>query len=173
MTSDRKLFWAFWFGRICLLFGTLGWLFAAYLCTFVNPDIMDSYTSITTALIGGIFFFSSFPAYRFHTRFNQFKKQLYESPDVNNTLTAGASTRNGVRHFIILIVTLVITSAFVILNFVLGRIAYLNSDNSKLFFHMVVVIATILLFNSIGLIYMVDENFKKIEGLISQYKKDQ
>lgn len=61
MTSDRKLFWAFWFGRICLLFGISGLLFSGYVHTFVNPDMLKSYGSITVALFAGMLFFSTFP----------------------------------------------------------------------------------------------------------------
>jgi hypothetical protein len=126
-----------------------------------------------SALIGGSTFFSIFPCLRIRIRVNQLKKQLSEGSDFNNTLTAGASIKNDVRPLIKFMTILIITLAFIIFNFVLGRIAYLNSNNLKLFFHMVVVIATVLVFNTFLLIYMVDENFKKIEGLISQYKKDQ
>ena len=55
----------------------------------------------------------------------------------------------------------------------LGRIAYLNGNNLKLFLHMVIVIATIFVFNAFLLIYTVDEAFKKLEGLISEWKNDQ
>jgi hypothetical protein len=171
--SDRKLLWLTWYMRIATLFGTLCFLFAAYLRTFVNPDIMDSYTFITTALIGGILFFSTFPGYRIDIRFNQLKKQISERTDSNNALTAGASKKKDVRPLIKFMTILVITLAFIILNFVLGRIANLNGKNLNLFLHMVVITATVLAFNAFLLIYKVDETFKKLEGSISQYKKDQ
>jgi hypothetical protein len=58
MLSDRKFIRALWFGRICLLFGTLGCLYGAYVSIFVNPDSMASYGLITAALFLGMSFFS-------------------------------------------------------------------------------------------------------------------
>jgi len=172
MTSERKFLWATWFGRICLLFGTLGNLFAVYVSTFVEPDMIQSCVCAATALLISTIFFSSFPQLRMHYRVHELRKELSERPDFNATLAAKTPTKNGAGHFITLMITGVVTIAFIFFNFVLARIAYLRGSNLELFFHIVVVVVAILMFNSILLIFQVDETFKKIEGLISQCRKD-
>ena len=72
MISERKLFWLAWYYRITLLFGIFGLLFSGYVHTFVSPNMLKSYGSITVALSFGMVFFSSFPEYRLKIRFNQF-----------------------------------------------------------------------------------------------------
>ena len=173
MMSDRKFFWLTWVVRIVTLFGTSGGLFIVYVRTFVEPDVMESWMWAISALISASLFFSTFPWLRMRLRANQLRKQLCGDSDFYNYSTKGASTKNDVSGKNIVYVILLVTAAFVIFNFVLGRAAYLDGNDLELFVHMVVVVATVLMWNTILLIYKVDENFKEIHGLISQYRKDQ
>ena len=173
MISERKLFWMLWLWRISLLFGTLGCLFGGYLCTFVNPDILKSYVSITVALSFGMFFFSTFPEYRMNIRFNQLKKQLHERTDFDDTLSSEESSKSGVIRFIKFTTLLIIMFAFVILNILLAVKAHSNNNHPRMFLHMVVIIAAFFVFNAFSLIYLIDETFKKIDRLISQFRKGQ
>jgi len=173
MISERKLFWLAWYYRITLLFGILGLLFSGYVHTFVSPNMLKSYGSITVALSFGMLFFSSFPEYRMDIRYNQLKKQLHERIDFDDTLSLEKSSKNRVRRFIKYTALLMIMFVFVIFNILLAAKAYSNNNHPRIFLHMVVIITAFFLFNASLMVYRVDETFKKIEGLISQFKKDQ
>lgn len=173
MTTERKFLWATLFVRIITLFGILGGLFIVYVRIFIEPDMMEAYASAMIALMGSTLFFSTFPGLRIHIRANQLKKQLSEKFGFNNTLKSLKSTKDEIGRLIILIIIPVITIGFIIFNFMFGTIAYLNSNSLKLFLHMIVVIATIFIFNAFLLIYVIDENFKKLEILFSQWNDEQ
>jgi len=170
MISYRKYLRLVWFVRFLMLFGLSTSLIMVYVSTFVSPDIMDSCGWALSALTVGIIFFSTFPWLRIHLRVNQLRNQLSEDSDFNNNSTEGASIENYSRHKIIMIVMLTIAITLIILNFILGWIAYLKSKDVELFIHMVVVVASVLGFNSFLLMYSIDERFKEIEKSISQYK---
>jgi hypothetical protein len=173
MISERKLFWLAWYYRITLLFGILGLLFSGYVHTFVSPNMLKSYGSITVALSFGMVFFSSFPEYRMDIRYNQLKKELSVRTDFDDTLSSEASSKHGVRRFIKFTTALMIMFVFVIFNILLAAKAYSNNNHPRMFLHMVVIITAFFLFNASLMVYRVDETFKKIEGLISQFRKDQ
>jgi len=173
MISERKLFWFAWYYRITLLFGILGLLFSGYIHTFVHPNMLKSYGSITVALSLAMLFFSSFPEYRMNIRYNQLKKQLHERIDFDDTLSSEKSSKNGAIRFIKFTTALTIMFVFVILNILLAAKAYSNNNHQRMFLHMVVIITAFFLYNASLQIYMVDETFKKIEGLISQFRKNQ
>ena len=173
MISERKLFWLAWYYRIVLLFGILGLLFSGYVHTFVSPNTLKSYGSITVALSFGMLFFSSFPEYRIDIQYNQLKKQLHVRTDFDDTLSSEKSSKNGVRRFIKFTMLLIILFVFVILNILLAAKAYSNNNHPRMFLHMVVIITAFFLYNASLQIYRIDETFKKIESLISQFRKDQ
>lgn len=173
MISERKHFWLAWYYRITLLFGISGLLFSGYVHTFVSPNILKSYGSITIALSFSMAFFSSFPEYRMDIRFNQLKKLLSERTDFVNTLPSGASSKNEVRRMRKYITLLIVLFVFVIFNILLAAKAYSNNNHPRMFLHMVVIITAFFLCNASFMVYRVDETFKKIDRLIYQFRKDQ
>lgn len=168
MLLDKKFLYAIWFGRLALLFGTLGCLFAGYVSIFVDSDIIQSCALITGALINGMFFFSTFPGLRIEIRFNQIKRKFSESTVSDNALPAEAPVKNNVRHLIAFTIALTILVVFIVINFLLAIRAYSNSNHSTVFLHMIVIIVASFVFNALLLIYKIDETFKKLERLISQ-----
>lgn len=173
MISERKLLWLTWYSRITLLIGILGLLFSGYVHTFMSPNMLKSYGSITVALFLGMLFFSTFPVYRMDIRYNQLQKELSVRTDFDDTSTSEASSKNEVRRFRKYTTLLVIMLVFVIFNMLLAVKAHSNNNHPRMFLHMVAIIVASFLFNASLLIYIVDETFKKIEGLISQFRKDQ
>ena len=172
MLSDRTLR-ALYVVRISFLFGTLGCLYAGYIYTFANHDVMASYSIITTALINGTLFIYTFPAYRIDFRFNQLQKKLSERIDIDSTLSIGKSTKNDAETTIKLMMIPIVGSIFIIFNFVLGWVTFSNGNNSRLFIHMVIIVASVFLLVSSLLVYKIDIAFRKIEKLISQLNKKQ
>jgi len=172
MISERKHFWIARYYRIVLLFGISGLLFSGYVHTFVSPNALKSYGSITVALSFAMAFFSSFPEYRMDIRFNQLKKRLHERIDFDDTLSSEESSKSGVIRFITFTTLLIIMFVFVILNILLAAKAYSNNNHPRLFLHMFVIITAFFLFNASLMVYRVDETFKKIDRLISQFRKD-
>ena len=162
MLSERKLFWAFWFWRSCLFLGTLGCLVATYLRTFVNPDIIRACAFAITALLSAVFFFSTFPAYRLETRFNHFKKRLPERTDFEDASLSEAASKNEVRRFTECSTVSVMMLVLVTLNVLGAGQAYSHDDYPRMFWHMVVIVAALLLFNASLLMHAVDETFRKI-----------
>jgi hypothetical protein len=173
MLSERKILWLTWYVRFVALFGTLCLLFAAYIRTFVNPDVMDSYVFIAVALTSGMLFFTTFPGHRVRVRVIKLKEQLSEKFYFDNTLQAEASLKSEGGLFIKFTIVFIITLAVMILNFVLGRIANLNGDNSILFIHMVFVVGTAFVFNAVILIYIIDDTFSQLRDFISKLPKGQ
>lgn len=173
MVLGKKLLYAIWFARIALLFGTLGCLFAGYVSIFVDSDVMKSYALITGALINSMLFFSTFPGHRIDIRFNQLERKFSGSTNCNDTLPAGASMKNDVRHLVKLAIAITMLVVFMIINFLLANRAYSHSNYSTVFSHMVIIIVASFVFNAHLLIYKVDETFKKLERLISKCRKNQ
>ena len=173
MISERKLFWLTWYCRITLLFGILGLLFSGYVHTFVSPNMLKSYGSITVALSLAMLFFSSFPGYRMDIQYNKLKKELSVRTDFDDTLSSEASSKNEVRRLIKYTILLIILFVFVIFNILLAAKAYSNNNHPRMFLHMVVIITASFLYNASLQIYRIEETFKKIEGLIYQFRKDQ
>ena len=173
MVLGKKLLYAIWFARIALLFGALGCLFAGYVSIFVDYDVMKSYALITGALINSMLFFSTFPGHRMDIRFDQIKGKLSKTVDCDDTLPAGASMKNDVRHLVKLAIVITMLVVFMIINFLLANRAYSHSNYSTVFSHMVIIIVASFVFNALLLIYKIDETFKKLERLISQYRKNQ
>lgn len=173
MISERKLLWLAWYYRITLLFGIFGLMLSGYVHTFMRPNVLKSYGSITVAFAFGMLFFSSFPEYRLNVRFNQFKKKLTERNGFNGTSQSEISPKNKVRRFRKHTALLMIMFVFVILNILLAVKAYSNDNHPRIFLHMVIITTAFFLFNASLTTYRVDETFNKIEGLIFQYEKDQ
>jgi len=61
----------------------------------------------------------------------------------------------------------------VIFNILLAAKAHSNNNHPRMFLHMVVIITAFFLYNASMQIYIVDDTFKKIDRLISQFRKDQ
>jgi hypothetical protein len=173
MISERKLLWLAWYYRITLLFGIFGLMFSGYVHTFMRPNILKSYGSITVAFAFGMLFFSSFPEHRLNVRFYQFKKKLAERNGFNETTQLEISSKNKVRCFRKYTALFVTMFVFVILNILLAIKANSNDNHPGIFLHMVIITTAFFLFNASLTTYRVDETFKKIEGLIFQYEKDQ
>jgi len=173
MITERKLLWLTWYGRITLLIGISALLFSGYMYTFVNPNILKSYGSITVALFLCMLFFTTFPGYRMDIRYNQLKKAHSVRTDFDDTSTSEASSKNEVRRMRKYMTLLIVLLVFVVLNILLAAKAHSNNNHPRIFLHMVAIIAASFLFNASIQIYSVDETFKKIERLISQFRKIQ
>ena len=171
MTHERKFFCALWLGRITLLLSILFCLFAGYFSIIVDSDIMMSCVFMTVALMQSILFFSTFPMYRMDVRFNQVKKKHYEGTNFVNALPTGASMIKDVGDSVKLTV-IVFSGVFIIVNLLLAYRAYTNNKNMIVLSHMIVVIAVSFIFNTLLLIYKIDETFNKLDRFISQLKKD-
>lgn len=173
MNSDRKLVGTFRFGLVCLLSSTLACWSVGYLFVSVNSGIMELRACFTIALINAAFFFSSFAAYRLHIRFNQFKRELSERRGLGDTspskeLMKGEARR--LKKYGIVVTSLVV---FAIFNGFLLHKACSSNNHTRVFLHMVAFVVACFAFCASSLIHNVNETFKKIEGLVSQRRKDQ
>lgn len=88
-------------------------------------------------------------------------------------MSSEASSKNEVRRFNKYKIVDILLIVFILFNILLAVKAHSNNNHPIMFLHMVVIIVASFVFNAFLLICIVDENFKKIDGLISQLKKDQ
>jgi hypothetical protein len=119
-----------------------------------------------------ISYFFDFPAYRIDLRFNELKKKFIERADFDNNLPLGISIKSVYRNSIKSKIILIIGSLFIAFNFILGWITYSNENNSKLFIHMVIIIASYCLLRSSLLMYKIDITFREINRFISLLSKE-
>jgi hypothetical protein len=161
----------YWFSLIFIFFATLFTLFTVYVRGFARHDMwkIDIFY-YTIVLACSITFFSIFSSFRINSRFHRLKKKRSEKPDFDDTFTTLLSGKKNAKYVLI---TLVLTIAFMVLNFVLGWFAYNNNDNLKFFFHMVIVIVTVLVSNTFTSALEINECFTQFEKIISKSRKQQ
>ncbi len=166
MAFNKRYLLAFWFMRISLLFGISGLLFSAYVHTFISPNMLKSFGSITFALHFGMFFFATIPGHRMDILYNRLEKKFIEKNEFAGTTPPEASSKNEVRSLRRFMILLILFTVFVILNFLFAVKAYAANNHPRMFIHMCIIVTASFLYNASLLMYKVDQTFKKIEGLI-------
>jgi TRAP-type C4-dicarboxylate transport system permease small subunit len=164
-----------WFIGIYMLIVTIFLLFLGYSVGFSRNDKMKMDMLFTLALMSGICFFYLFPVFRIDTEYSRFKKQLSEQLNIDISLTQKPKKENAERKLkrIIEIVIIIFATIFISFNYVLGHIAYNNSNHSKLIFHMIVIITTSLAFFAFLLTSKISGCFTQLRDFISELNKGQ
>jgi hypothetical protein len=123
------------------------------------------------ALTNGIMLFLTFPISRIDTQFNRLKKQFFERSESNDAFRAGLSSKKTVKHSKSIQVKMIFTIVFISINVVLGLVALGLRDHIKMISHMIIAIVATFVFTNFLLTNRIDETFKKLEYLISEWKK--